>query len=73
MRFPQTFIDDLERQADIVRIVQDYVDAEENGCELDGCLSVSQREDKPSFSVSPAKEMFLLLRLSQRRFGLSIS
>jgi len=25
MRFPQTFIDDLRRQADIVRIVQDYV------------------------------------------------
>jgi hypothetical protein len=25
MRFPQTFIDDLRRQADIVRVVQDYV------------------------------------------------
>src|SRR5438128_1460258 len=25
MRYPQTFIDDLRRQADIVRVVQDYV------------------------------------------------
>ena len=25
MRFPQTFIDDLRRQADIVRIVQEFV------------------------------------------------
>ena len=25
MRYPQTFIDDLKRQADIVRVVQDYV------------------------------------------------
>ncbi len=31
MRFPQTFIDDLRRQADIVRIVQDYVTLKKAG------------------------------------------
>ena len=31
MRFPQTFIDDLKRQADIVRIVQDYVTLKKTG------------------------------------------
>ena len=31
MRFPQTFIDDLRRQADIVRVVQDYVSLKKTG------------------------------------------
>jgi len=31
MRFPQTFIEDLKRQTDIVRVVQDYVSLKKAG------------------------------------------
>ena len=31
MRYPQTFVDDLKRQADIVRVVQDYVQLKKKG------------------------------------------
>ena len=57
MRFPQTFIDDLRRQADIVRIVQDYVTLKKTGANWVAPCPF-HKETKPSFSVSPAKEMF---------------
>ncbi|MFL6229104.1 MAG: DNA primase [Pyrinomonadaceae bacterium] len=57
MRFPQTFIDDLKRQADIVRVVQDYVSLKKKGANWMACCPFHQ-EKSPSFSVNPSKEMF---------------
>lgn len=57
MRFPQTFIDDLRRQADIVRIVQDYVALKKKGANWMACCPFHQ-EKTPSFSVNPAKDIF---------------
>lgn len=57
MRFPQTFLDDLKRQADIVRVVQDYVALKKKGANWMACCPFHQ-EKSPSFSVNPAKEMF---------------
>jgi DNA primase len=57
VRFPQTFIDDLKRQADIVRIVQDYVTLKKTGANWVACCPF-HKETKPSFSVNPAKEIF---------------
>src|SRR5260370_10411908 len=57
MRFPQNFIDGLGRQADIVRIVQDYVTLKKAGANWVAPCPF-HKETKPSFSVSPAKEMF---------------
>ena len=57
MRFPQTFIDDLRRQADIVRIVQDYVSLKKAGANWVARCPF-HKETKPSFSVNPAKEIF---------------
>lgn len=57
MRFPQTFIDDLKRQADIVRVIQDYVQLKKKGANWMACCPF-HKEKTPSFSVSPAKEIF---------------
>src|SRR6266571_755516 len=57
MRFPQTFIEDLRRQADIVRIVQDYVSLKKTGANWVARCPF-HKETKPSFSVNPAKEIF---------------
>ncbi len=57
MRFPQTFIDDLKRQSDIVRIVQDYVSLKKKGANWMACCPF-HKEKTASFSVSPAKEIF---------------
>jgi DNA primase len=57
VRFPQTFIDDLRRQADIVRIVQDYVSLKKTGANWVAPCPF-HKETKPSFSVSPAKDIF---------------
>ncbi|MGZ8843962.1 MAG: DNA primase, partial [Pyrinomonadaceae bacterium] len=57
MRFPQTFIDDLKRQADIVRIVQDYVTLKKTGANWSARCPF-HKETKPSFSVNPSKEIF---------------
>src|SRR5262249_57937256 len=54
MRFPQTFIDDLRRQADVVRIIQDYVPLKKKGSNWMACCPF-HKEKTPSFSVSPAK------------------
>ncbi|HEX7176690.1 MAG TPA: DNA primase [Pyrinomonadaceae bacterium] len=57
MRFPQTFIDDLRRQADIVRVVGDYVTLKKKGTNWMACCPFHQ-EKSPSFSVSPSKDIF---------------
>ncbi|MGB9180962.1 MAG: DNA primase [Pyrinomonadaceae bacterium] len=57
MRFPQTFIDDLRRQADIVRVIQDYVTLKKKGANWMACCPFHQ-EKTPSFSVNPAKEIY---------------
>src|ERR1700687_5273490 len=57
MRFPQTFIEDLRRQADIVRIVQDHVPLKKKGANWMACC-LFHKEETPSFSVSPAKEIY---------------
>src|SRR5215212_5287965 len=57
MRFPQTFIDDLRRQADIVRVIQDYVSLKKKGANWMACCPFHQ-EKTPSFSVSPSKDIF---------------
>ena len=57
MRYPQTFIDDLKRQSDIVRVVQDYVQLKKKGANWMACCPF-HKEKTPSFSVSPAKEIF---------------
>src|SRR5258708_7515498 len=57
MRFPQTFIDDLRRQPAMVRFVQTYVTFRKPAATwVPPCPF--HKETKPSFSVSPAKEMF---------------
>jgi DNA primase len=56
MRFPQTFIDDLRRQADIVRIIQDYVTLKKAGANWVARCPF-HKETKPSFSVNPAKDI----------------
>ena len=57
MRYPQTFIDDLRRQADIVRVIQDYVALKKKGANWMACCPF-HKEKTPSFSVSPVKEIF---------------
>src|ERR1044072_3489174 len=57
MRDPHTFIDDLKRQADIVRVIQDYVQLKKKGANWMACCPF-HKEKTPSFSVSPAKEIF---------------
>ena len=57
MRFPQTFIDDLRRQTDIVRVIQDYVTLKKAGANWVARCPF-HKETKPSFSVNPAKEIF---------------
>ena len=57
MLYPQTFIDDLRRQADIVRVVQDYITLKKKGANWMACCPF-HKEKTPSFSVSPTKEIF---------------
>jgi DNA primase len=57
VRFPQTFIEDLRRQADIVRVIQDYVSLKKKGANWMACCPFHQ-EKTPSFSVNPAKDIF---------------
>lgn len=57
MRYPQTFVDDLRRQADIVRVIQGYVSLKKKGANWMACCPFHQ-EKTPSFSVSPSKDIF---------------
>src|SRR3954469_20205749 len=57
MRYPQTFIDDLRRQADIVRVLSDYVTLKKKGANWMACCPFHQ-EKTPSFSVNPSKGFY---------------
>ena len=55
--FPQTFIDDLRLQANIVQIVQEYVPLKRAGTTYKG-LCPFHSEKTPSFNVNPEKGFF---------------
>lgn len=55
--FPQSFIDDLKSQADIVRVVQEYVPLRRAGTSYRG-LCPFHAEKTPSFHVHPDKGFF---------------
>jgi DNA primase len=55
--FPQSFIDDLKTQADILRIVQDSVPLKKSGATWKG-LCPFHSEKTPSFQVNPDKGFF---------------
>ncbi len=57
MRFPKAFIDELRNQADIVRIIGDYVTLKKKGQNYWACCPF-HGEKSPSFSVSAAKGFF---------------
>ncbi len=55
--FPQSFIEDLRLQADILRVVQDYVPLKKAGVNWKG-LCPFHSEKTPSFQVNPDKGFF---------------
>jgi DNA primase len=55
--FPQRFIDDLRLQADIVRVIQDYVSLRKAGTKFKG-LCPFHAEKTPSFTVDQEKGFF---------------
>jgi DNA primase len=57
MLFPQSFIDDLRLQANIVQVVQDYVPLRKAGATYKG-LCPFHSEKTPSFHVNPEKGFF---------------
>ncbi|MCC7416478.1 MAG: DNA primase [Acidobacteria bacterium] len=56
-RFPQTFLDDLRLQANIVQVVQEYVPLRRAGTTYKG-LCPFHSEKTPSFHVNPDKGFF---------------
>ncbi len=57
MGFPQSFIDDLRMQADIVQVVQEYVSLRKSGATYKG-LCPFHSEKSPSFHVNRDKGFF---------------
>jgi DNA primase len=57
MRIPKSFSDELRQQADIVRIVGDYVSLKKKGNNYWACCPF-HHEKTPSFSVSQSKGFF---------------
>ncbi len=57
MRWPRSFTDELRTQADIVRIVSDYVTLKKRGANHLACCPFHQ-EKTPSFNVNPARQLF---------------
>ncbi|HWV94489.1 MAG TPA: DNA primase [Vicinamibacterales bacterium] len=55
--YPQTFVDDLKHQADIVVVIQDYVSLKKNGANYKG-LCPFHGEKTPSFQVNRDKGFF---------------
>jgi DNA primase len=55
--YPQQFIDDLKRQADIVVVIQDYVSLKKAGTSYKG-LCPFHGEKTPSFHVNREKGFF---------------
>ena len=57
MKIPRGFSDELRNQADIVRIVSDYVSLKKKGRDYAACCPF-HNEKTPSFYVSPSKQLF---------------
>ena len=57
MRIPRGFSDELRNQADIVRIVSDYVSLKKKGRDFAACCPF-HNEKTPSFYVSATKQIF---------------
>ncbi len=57
MRLPRGFSEELRNQADIVRVVSDYVALKKKGANYWACCPFHQ-EKSPSFSVNPARQFF---------------
>jgi DNA primase len=57
MRIPRGFSEELRNQADIVRIVSDYVSLKKKGRDWAACCPF-HNEKTPSFYVSPVKQIF---------------
>jgi DNA primase len=57
MAFPQSFIDDLRLQADILQVIQDYVTLRKSGATYKG-LCPFHSEKTPSFHVNREKGFF---------------
>ncbi len=57
MRFPRGFADDVKNQADILRIVSDYVSLKRRGANYIACCPFHS-EKTPSFSVHPGKGIY---------------
>ena len=57
MGFPQSFIDDLRMQADILQVVQEYVSLRKSGATYKG-LCPFHSEKSPSFHVNRDKGFF---------------
>jgi DNA primase catalytic core len=55
--YPQSFVDDLKHQADIVVVIQDYVSLKKNGANYKG-LCPFHGEKTPSFQVNRDKGFF---------------
>jgi DNA primase len=57
MRLPRGFADDVKNQADIIRIVSDYVTLKKRGANYIACCPFHS-EKTPSFSVSQTKGLY---------------
>lgn len=57
MSFPQRAIDEIRSQADIVRVISDYVTLKKRGSTYVACCPFHQ-EKTPSFNVHPGKQVF---------------
>jgi DNA primase len=57
VRVPRGFSEEVRQQADIVRIVSDYLSLRKKGANYWGCCPFHQ-EKTPSFTVSAAKQFF---------------
>ncbi len=57
MRIPRGFSEELRNQADIVRIVSDYVSLKKKGRDWAACCPF-HNEKTPSFYVSPSKQIY---------------
>src|SRR5258705_8775350 len=55
--FPQSFIDDIRLQANILQVIQDYVPLKKSGRTYKG-LCRFHSEKSPSFHVDPEKGFF---------------
>ncbi len=57
MRVPRGFSDELRAQADIVRVISDYVSLKKRGANYLACCPF-HHEKTPSFNVNPARQIF---------------